>query len=115
MKHLTDDLDNAIENIVQERMKSYGVLWLEYQSEIKILSEALECSPMKQEKFLNKVKSLPKRNDLENRIITITASNTALVEECDYLRNQLRLEDRDFYDNRDNNIIINQNPEETYE
>lgn len=108
MNKIQQDLDEVLETFVQDRIEKYEALWVDYEPEIKILSETFDLSRIKPEKLIDKINSLPEISSLKERIDNMTISNDALIEECDYLRNQLRKEDRDFYEALDLNKLRNE-------
>lgn len=92
------DLDVALEAYIQERVEQCESVWVDYEPEIRILSNTMDCSRIKTEKLIDKINSLPEINALKKKLENVAVSNRTLIEECDYLRNQLRREDIIFYE-----------------
>lgn len=94
---------NKIEEAIQEeiniRLEECDRVWADYAPEIKLLSDCFDSSKVKDiNNFVSKIQSVEKVDRLKEEISNLKTSNAALIEEADYLRNQLRVDDKDFYD-----------------
>ena len=96
-------VNKAIKGYVEEIHYHYDKAWADYQPEIRMLSETLDCGKLKDvPTFINLIRNLPKIKALKKRIENQEQTIQSLMEQTDYLSSQLRLDDADFYDHLEN-------------
>ncbi len=85
------EIAKLVEAEIERRVAESSAIWSEYTDEIKIIQGLSK-------KQVNKILSMKDTIALKKRIEDLEISNAALIESTDYLRWELRKDDKEFYD-----------------
>lgn len=100
---LNEAVNNLINEEVRKRIFAYNPVLMDYEPEILLISSLLDVEGLNVKEFIQQYYDAKSSNkQLRERLKNMKEGYDALMEQTDYLRNQLRQDDKDFYDHLDN-------------